>query len=565
MATSGGTGPGPGGRSAYHRSWAKLVESTLPTSWNKNILEIVLEKEDKGAFNVSEVDCSHLLLKLGIDTRSSIQVESVQICPTGRGVILITFKQGVNIEKFSRYDVVEVTKTGIRAVQVKPCGKKDVVVTIKGLHPNTRDDGVLNYLGKYGKIITNKVVYGTFGEGPLKGIRNGDRYYKVELNPDTNIGTYHAIDGQRVTLRYPGQLQTCARCHETAVICRGGAIARRCEAAQGPKVEFSDHILNLWEKIGYVPGEVEMAAVYDQQNDYDESTVVQEQNGGVFTPVKPASQPEKFSGVNIRKIPKVTDNGEIIEFLIVAGLPEQLKDSVEIKDNGSVTVKDLENSICLELIKNIHNQMFFGKKLYCNGIIALTPEKTSEISSDRDAILPSQDQVVTSASRSSVSRGSPSGSTTEQALPAEPVSSTPSPAQPTVDTIGRDTGPTVSGLSVPKLFTPALDPTVRDMVRRYSWSVSDAPPKESLAADILNTRRNLLTDIQDLKDQLSEFESCVSEESGSGSEEVDEFKVVEKKGSKKKRKASKTPIKSAEENKKANLDWYENSHDGMTK
>ena len=86
-----------------------------------------------------------------------------------------------------------------------------------------------------------------------------------------------------------------------------------------------------------------------------------------------------------------------------------------------------------------------------------------------------------------------------------------------------------------------------------------------MAADILNTRRNLLTDIQDLKDQLSEFESCVSEESGSGSEEVDEFKVVEKKGSKKKRKASKTPIKSAEENKKANLDWYENSHDGMTK
>ena len=107
------------------------------------------------------------------------------------------------------------------------------MVTIKGLHPNTRDDGVINYLSKYGKLVTSKVVYGTFGDGPLKGLKNGDRAYKMEVNADTNIGSYHAIDGQRVTLRYPGQLPTCARCHETALTCPGGAIARRCEAARG--------------------------------------------------------------------------------------------------------------------------------------------------------------------------------------------------------------------------------------------------------------------------------------------------------------------------------------------
>ena len=31
-----------------------MLESSLPSSWNKNILEVVLEKDDKGAFNVSD-------------------------------------------------------------------------------------------------------------------------------------------------------------------------------------------------------------------------------------------------------------------------------------------------------------------------------------------------------------------------------------------------------------------------------------------------------------------------------------------------------------------------------
>ena len=58
------------------------------------------------------------------------------------------------------------------------------------------------------------MVYGVFG-GALKGMRNGDRSYKVEIKPNVNIGTYHVLDGQKVTVRYAGQQQTCARCFET--------------------------------------------------------------------------------------------------------------------------------------------------------------------------------------------------------------------------------------------------------------------------------------------------------------------------------------------------------------
>ena len=525
------TGPGPANKAGFRKSWAQMVGSSLPSSWNKNILEVVLEKDERGPFNVSDTDCSQLLRRLGIDPRPGVQIQSVQICPTGRGVILITFKQGLNIDMFSRYDVFEVTKSGIRAVHVKPAGKRDVVVTIKGLHPNTRDDGVINYLSKYCKIVTNKVVYCTHGEGPLKGLQNGDRAYKVEVNADTNIGTYHAVDGQRVTLRYSGQLQTCARCHETALICKGGAIARKCEAAQGDKVEFSDYIIKLWEKIGYAPGEVEMAAVYDEHGDYDvgPDTVVQ-QTGGFFTPLKQKSEPEKYSGVSVKQFPKEADHGDIIEYFINAGLPEDLKDSVEIRANGKVTIKNLENAVCLELISNIHNKIEFGKKLFCNGFIALTPEKENDPDNDKtdkSDDTPSLD--VNSTSQDQPTPVSTSGASMVVPKVLSPIASSP-------DFKGSHSD----------LFTPLSDVS---LIRRHSIGI----PPGSIASEILNTKKSLLTDIRDLQDQLSDFGSCVSTSDSSG----EEGSGNKQGGKKKKRKAGKTPIKNDEKSKKANFDWFE--------
>ena len=134
-------------------------------------------------------DCATLLKKLGLDLRPGVHMEGVQVCPNGRGVILVTLKDDVQPENFCRYDVLQVTDTGIRSVLVKPGGKRDVVVTIKGLHPNTKDSTVLSYLTKFGTIPQAKVVYGFFGDGPLKGMRNGDRQYKVEIKPGNNIGS----------------------------------------------------------------------------------------------------------------------------------------------------------------------------------------------------------------------------------------------------------------------------------------------------------------------------------------------------------------------------------------
>ena len=240
----GGTRSG-GGR----MSWAERLGSSLPSSLNRNVLEVVLEKDERGAFIVKEEECARLIVKIGLDPHPGAQIEEVQICPNGRGVILITLKDNVRIEDYCRYDVLIVTESGIRSSMMKPAGKKEVVVTIKGVHPNTRDSFVLDYLSKFGNIVTTKVVHGEFAAGPLKGMTNGDRSYKMEVKAGESIRSYHYIDGQKVSLRYAGQMQTCGRCHETSRNCRGKGVAKKCEFEGGIRIDFADHILALWQQI----------------------------------------------------------------------------------------------------------------------------------------------------------------------------------------------------------------------------------------------------------------------------------------------------------------------------
>ena len=521
-----------------HETWAKMLGSTLPNRLNKNILEIVLEKDEKGAFNVSDQDCIRVMRKIGLEITPGVQVEEIQICPNGRGIILITLRDGVPLGPFCRYDVFEVSSSGIRAVNVKPAGKSEVVVTVRGLHPNTRDEGVIDYLGKFGKVVTTKVVHCTFGDGPLKGFKNGDRCYKMEVKPDSNIGSYHILDGNKVTVRYRGQQQTCARCHEIAPNCAGGAIARRCEANGGAKVEISDHILELWRKIGYTPGAVEIAAVYDDHGeDVDEDDKEIHNIANEFTPIKVISEPDKFAGVSVKQFPKETDPGDIVEFLVMSGLPEVLKDSVVIKPNGTVTVRNLENDICLKLISNIHNKKHFNRKLFCNGIIPLTPEKPSEsqVSDDQEQV--SSAGCGASAPRSQSPCTPPPALTATAATPAS-LSQTCPVSQPTFHELLHGQGAQVSG---------------EDLIRRHSLSLR-TPPHGSLADEILKTGPSSLLKSQamlnELKDQLSEFGSCLSSFSGSssdgenssvqhdgGSPKADSHK----RKSKRKRKSSNTP------------------------
>ena len=510
-----------------HVTWAQRLGSSIPTRLNRNVLEIVLDKDEKGAFHVGDGDCLRVMKKIGLDTNPGVNVEAIQICPNGKGIILITLKDGLPLDPYCRYDVFEVTESGIRAVHVKPAGKREVVITVKGLHPNTRDQTVLDYFAKFGRIVTTKVVHSVYTEGPLKGFKNGDRSYKVELKPEINIGSYHMLDEQKVTVRYSGQHQTCARCHETAFNCVGGAMARRCEAAGGKKVDFSHYILELWRKIDYSPGEIETAALYD---DHGEGVIegggqVEPQTGGGFTPVKVFSDPAKFTGVLVKQFPKDVDNGSIMEFLVESGLPEELTDQVIVKPNGHVTIKNLENSVCNKLIENIHNKKYSNRKLFCNGIIPLTPVKPAENLSAGSPVPASPTVSPCSPSREGSRSPPASECTVTQTIPS------PVPANLAQPEGGK--------------LSQSADTNV-DFVRRHSLSLR-SPPLGSLADEILASgstvkrTNSLLKDLKMMQEQLSDFGSCVS--FTSSSEEENSSAPLNTQGyvKKKKRKNSRSP------------------------
>ena len=190
--------------SGMSSSWASLLGGNLPTRYDKKVMEIVLEKDERGSFNASDEEVAKVLVKLGADLRPGVHVESVQICPMGKNIIQVTLNKNVDMARFCNKDVFEL-RDGVRISQVRQSGKKEVVLSIKGLHPNTKDETVFKYLNCIGKMESKKVIMDTFKEGPLVGIQNGTRRYSIEIRQEIAVGTSHFIDGSKVSFSYPGQ------------------------------------------------------------------------------------------------------------------------------------------------------------------------------------------------------------------------------------------------------------------------------------------------------------------------------------------------------------------------
>ena len=577
-------------------TWAQVLSKSFPVQWNKNVLEVVLEKDEKGPFIVNHEECAKLLRKLGIDTRPGAQIEEIQICPNGRGLILITLKKDVAIGNFCNYDVIEVTQSGVRAIIAKPVNKREVVINIRNIHPNTKDEMVIDYLNNFGKVTTSKVVYGIYGDGPLKGIRNGDRAYKVELKPSINIGTYHVLDGQKVTLKYSGQLQTCGRCHQNSRQCPGKGIARKCEAENGVRLDFSEYILSLWKEIGYSPENVQIDDE-DEHSEEENITVIDQQDGGSFSPSKQNNQEKhgEFSGISIKAFAKEVEQCQVIDILLKSGLPKESLDNVIMKPNGCVTVMSLDNNICRTLIDAMHNKIIFGKKIFCNGIVALTPEKKASCQAPLQ-INESQENLT----RTSTSQSNNSAVNLNSKLvvpqPSHPLKKPdiriseddcstailPSPGDPkaytelgnsddiqqylqnnshSLDNPALIRRHSLTLRTTPSSFLAAEIPSHNldnsELVRRRSLSLR-TPPRNSLAAEILslpdqesslsNTQR-LLKEVEDLKVKLSEYETC--ESSNDSHDDVSDqqkvqnevFRSKKDKKYKKRRKSSETPTK----------------------
>ena len=154
----GGSGGGPGRPGVGARgSYAGIASINTSVRDNKNILEVRLEKSENAKFNLSISETESLLKKLGIDSSHFLGVSS---CPEGKGVVYITLHPSVNISRFLAKPESYILKEGVRTAGIFQAGKKEVSVTISGLHPNTKDQAVIRYLAAHGKVSQkDKVIH----------------------------------------------------------------------------------------------------------------------------------------------------------------------------------------------------------------------------------------------------------------------------------------------------------------------------------------------------------------------------------------------------------------------
>ena len=242
--------PDTGTTAGIPLSYADKLKTNIKwdNRFKRNVLEIILDNDNKKFVNIPDNVIDRLFKTLGIDIKS--QVEGFF---RKNNIIYAWLANGIDLERFCRSESIKIAK-GIRTKFIRPSGKRDVTVKVSGLDFNTPDSFVIEYLGMFGKVVKDSVIYDKYREGPFAGKYNGDRKFSVEFNQKgTNMGTFHIIDGVRVKIFYNGNRKTCARCHQTADVCEGDAIASECETNGGKRVPLVEHMKKLWECIDFQP------------------------------------------------------------------------------------------------------------------------------------------------------------------------------------------------------------------------------------------------------------------------------------------------------------------------
>ena len=375
--------PPPGGGLYAERLMANVKYSER---LKRKVLEINLDVDSGIKLNLGKEDVYKTLTKIGIN--ASKHMEGFQICPGNVRKIFVWLKDSCYLDNFCTYEVFKVAN-GVKTSIIKPADKKEVTVVVKNLGFNTPDSLVIEYLNKHGNVVSDKVIYEKELEGPFKGLYNGNRKYLVDFSNGINIGSYHLLDGAKIFISYPGQLRTCARCHQIGRRCPGGGFAQDCETHDGPRVALVDHMKKHWENIGFDPSKFQLStespeddAENSQENEdvpiLNTSTFTTSENG-INDSVEKRNLNHKSSGVVINNLPKDMSEEDIFKFLNSHGLDN--KGHVKVhnkKKSTNIDVEDLPEEISTCLINKIHGNRFFNRKLYCRLLVPIhTPPKVN--------------------------------------------------------------------------------------------------------------------------------------------------------------------------------------------
>ena len=357
---------GPGGP-----TYSSIASINTSVRDKKNILEVKLEKQEGAKFSLTMPEIESLLKRLNID---SSHFEGVSACPEGRPIVLITLHPSVDVNRFLYRNESYIVKEGVRTTTIRPENQKETCIKITGLHPNTKDHAVLRYLSAHGTISTNsRVIHHVFpgekGSTLLAGKLNGNRSYFVQLKEP--MGSYHIIDGEKVSVKYSGQEWTCARCHQYKRNCPGKAVAKDCTAE---RILLSTHMAELWERLGYKPDNDTVNEEVDSLIDVD---VQVGGNSAERSEAPRSTLTSKYNAVIMRGFKSDTPVDTILEALFEQGLPKDYDrlNLVQNPQTGSLTVENLTPEICLKLTENMNRKRFLNRKIFVTSVVSESPVK----------------------------------------------------------------------------------------------------------------------------------------------------------------------------------------------
>ena len=97
-------------------------------------------------------------------------------------------------------------------------------MTVRGMLFSSPDSLVAEMVELYGgKMVSPHAVKENYKKGPFQGKYNGVKHYKGDMSSKVQLmGTYHLLDDTRIRVHYPGNKNTCARCHQFPFGCPGG-------------------------------------------------------------------------------------------------------------------------------------------------------------------------------------------------------------------------------------------------------------------------------------------------------------------------------------------------------
>jgi hypothetical protein len=185
------------------------------------------------------------------------------------------------------------------------------------------------------------------------------------------MGSYHIIDGEKVSLRYRGQIRTCARCHHTEKECSGKGVARDCKE---DRVLLSNHMEKHWRDIGFIPDSNSTADIEEEEFEIQiGKEKIEEKNS------KGPDLTHRYSSIIVSGFNSDQMLADIHEVLISQGLPSSIKfeDLIQNGKTGKITIDELSPTDCLSLMENMHGKKFLGKKVYITSVVSASPVKSA--------------------------------------------------------------------------------------------------------------------------------------------------------------------------------------------